>query len=225
MISFIKLSVCGIIFHIYSCFLCKSLLWCNWIMRRLLIPKEHWRVGGQRRDEKVIPDGREEHLKKHVSVQGGSPGTCPQGRLRLGLMPSGERHSIHESGSRGLGEREELNLRNLILRPCKARMGENRTRSSGYSILPWSMSRGKWWAERWVTAGRRDPWNMLVFSPQGSASPWPSGTVTCMWEQDTGPAPSVGSKIISWRLLELLAVRSTHKEASTYNFYLWIISQ
>lgn len=157
--------------------------------------------------------------------KGEAQGTCPQGRLRLGLVPSGERRSVHESGSRALGEREELNLGNLILRPRKARMWENRTRSSGYSILPWSMSRRKWWAERWVMAGRRDPWNMLVFSPQGSASPGPSGTVTCMWEQDSGPAPSVGSKIISWRLLKLLAVRSTHKEVSTYNFYLWIISQ
>lgn len=157
--------------------------------------------------------------------KGEAQGTCPQGRLRLGLVPSGERRSVHESGSRALGEREELNLGNLILRPRKARMWENRMRSSRYSILPWSMSRRKSWAERWVMAGRRDPWNMLVFSPQGSASPGLSGTVTCMWEQDSGPEPSIGSKIISWRLLELLAVRSTHKEVSTYNFYLWIIPQ
>ena len=147
MISFIKLLVCGIIFHIYSCFLCKSLFWCNWIMRRLLIPEEHWRVGGQRRDEKVIQMKGRSTWKSTWVCKGEAQGTCPWGQLRIGLALSSERRSIHESGSRGLGEREELNLGNLILRPCKARMWENGTRSTGYSILPWSVSRRKWWAE------------------------------------------------------------------------------
>lgn len=203
MISFIKLLVCGIIFHIYSCFLCKSLFWCNWIMRRLLIPKEHWRVGGQRRDEKVIPDGREEHSKKHVSVQGGAQGTCPWGQLRLGLTPSSERRSVRESGSGGLGEREKLNLGNLILRPCKARMWENGRRSTGYSILPWSMSRRKWWAEemgRRMSDGREE-------GPMKHTSVQPTGFSSSLAEWDCDLCVGAGHRASAfyWEQAHLLA--------------------